>query len=68
MTLAFFIDQNNEPNGLYFVFNGKKDIVSAIDKAVINKNGKQKIYNLQGCEVKNPQHGIYIVNGKKVVL
>lgn len=26
------------------------------------------IYDLQGRRVKNPQHGIYIVNGKKVIL
>ena len=27
-----------------------------------------KIYNLQGCQVTNPTHGIYIVGGRKVVI
>ena len=27
-----------------------------------------KFYNLQGQEVKNPTKGIFIVNGKKVIL
>lgn len=32
-----------------------------------NETKEKVIYDLQGRRVKNPQHGIYIVNGKKVV-
>ena len=43
-------------------FTGVKEIVS---KPINN----DKIYNIQGIEVKNPSmRGIYIINGKKVVL
>ena len=43
-------------------FTGVKEIVS---KPINN----DKIYNIQGIEVKNPtMRGIYIINGKKVVL
>ncbi len=31
-------------------------------------SGETKIYNLSGQRVTNPQHGIYIVNGKKVYI
>lgn len=30
--------------------------------------GTTKIYTLDGREVKTPQHGVYIVNGKKVMV
>ena len=30
--------------------------------------GKRVIYNLQGQRVKNPTHGVYIVDGKKVMI
>ena len=33
-----------------------------------NNSGETKIYNLAGQRVKTPQHGIYIVNGKKVYI
>lgn len=32
------------------------------------RNANDKIYNLQGIEVKNPSKGIYISNGRKIVL
>ena len=32
------------------------------------RNTNDKIYNLQGIEVKNPSKGIYISNGRKIVL
>ena len=33
-----------------------------------SRNGNGTIYNLQGQKVDNPRHGIFIVNGKKVVI
>lgn len=34
----------------------------------IKINANDKIYNLQGIEVKNPSKGIYIRNGKKIII
>ena len=52
-TSARFLD--NDATGI----NG----VQAIEKVLDGK-----FYNLQGQEVKNPIKGIFIVNGKKVIL
>jgi hypothetical protein len=43
--------------------------VDAIDKVQTNTlSGRRVIYNLRGQRVANPTHGIYIVDGKKVVI
>lgn len=47
------------------VIDGEETSIDAIDTATVN-NGK--LYNLNGQEVKNAQKGIFIQNGKKVVL
>ncbi len=46
------------------------DETTAIDGASLKKNAesRKQIYDLQGRRVNNPQQGIYIVNGKKVVI
>lgn len=36
------------------------------ERIAVRKDGK--IYNLNGCRVSHPQNGIYIVDGKKVVI
>lgn len=41
---------------------------SGINNTVIYQNDDNTIYNLQGQRVDNPQHGIYIRNGKKFVV
>lgn len=41
---------------------------SGIKNTVIYQNDDNTIYNLQGQRVDNPQHGIYIRNGKKFVV
>ena len=41
---------------------------TGIEGVVAAKNSNSKIYNLAGQEVKNAQKGLYIVNGKKVVI
>ena len=54
-----------------FVFDDGEDhnIVNAIE-TVENNNvvDNNAYYNLQGQRVENPQHGVFIHNGKKVVL
>lgn len=51
----------------YFVFDGEATGINAIGKVVAN-NGK--VYNLQGIEMNadNLTKGIYVINGKKVVI
>ena len=46
------------------VVNAATNVIRSVETAV-NSN---KVYDLQGREVKAPGKGIYIVNGKKVVL
>lgn len=43
-------------------------VESAIDEISTPDNAPAVIYDLQGRKVTNPGHGIFIVNGKKVVL
>ena len=44
------------------------DEATGIDSVTRDALTNGKVYNLQGQEVKNAQKGIFIVNGKKVVL
>ena len=39
-----------------------------IENSVLEAQGSQLIYDLQGRRVENPTKGIYIVDGKKVIL
>ena len=45
-----------------------EDATGIADIAGHTDSGETKIYNLAGQRVKNPQRGIYIVNGKKVYI
>ncbi|WP_028896397.1 hypothetical protein [Prevotella sp. HUN102] len=51
------------------IFTGKKKVATGINQIErTNDSSKPEIvYNLNGQRVDNPQHGIYIVNGKKVI-
>lgn len=53
-----FKDANGNTSGLGAIINGDT-IIPADDN---------RIYDLTGREVKNPQHGIFIMNGKKIKL
>ena len=45
-----------------------KDVPTAIENIHSTVISDNRIYDLQGRLVKNPSHGIYIINGKKVVI
>jgi hypothetical protein len=50
---------------LAFVFGGEATGISGTLKA----NGEDSVlYNLSGQRVENPTKGLYIVNGKKVII
>ena len=55
----------NSVKGLSFVFGDSADAISAVEMAE-RMNGT--IYNLAGQRVEKAQRGIYIVNGKKVII
>ena len=41
---------------------------TGIDKMEHKEKGMETIYDLNGCIVKNPTKGIYIINGKKTIV
>lgn len=52
---------------LSFVFGDEESETTAI-KAVVNEQAREGVYDLQGRKVTNPSKGLYIVNGKKVII
>ena len=44
------------------------DTATGLDGIRENRSGDGTVYNLQGQKVENPSRGIYIINGKKVVV
>ena len=55
-------------NGYRFDFSGITGI-SEVSDEVKGENGEVKtVYDLQGRKVENPTNGIYIINGKKVLV
>ena len=64
-----YIDVDNtvaKPATVRIAIDG--DVVTAIEGLEIVNTNNGKIYNLNGQEVKKAQKGLYIVNGKKVVI
>lgn len=45
-----------------------KGSTTLIERIEASETGKAGIFDLQGRKVVNPSHGIYIVNGKKIIL
>ena len=55
--------------GRWQEYEGSDDDLSSITKAIIEtENATTPVYNLSGQKVTNGKKGIYIVNGKKVVI
>ena len=52
---------------LSFVFGDEESETTGI-KAVVNEQAREGVYDLQGRKVTNPTKGLYIVNGKKVII
>ena len=48
--------------------NFEKGGATGIKAAELNTNSENTIYNLQGQKVEKPEHGIYIVDGKKTYI
>ena len=78
-TATYTVELNSPISGtLPFRFSGDNQVVMIIKLFTNSTSGigevitlpaiNNKIYNLQGIEIQNPTKGIYISNGKKVVI
>lgn len=66
---AYFVNESTgeaASKGINFDFGDETNGISLIEDAQNSKNGN--IYNLQGQKVNHAQKGVYIVNGKKIVV
>ena len=66
-TAYYYLDESRKqgnPSG----FLGLADDVDAINNVTFNENEEMTIYDLQGRRVQHPVKGIYIINGKKVMV
>ena len=63
---AFFPAQGNAAKECTFTIDGESTGIIGIDGEIIETTGN--IYDLQGRKVNKPSHGVYIVNGKKIVI
>lgn len=60
----FLSDANSAPSRITMSFNDSKTTVIK-DGKVVRDN---KVYNLSGQQVKNPAKGVYVKDGKKVII
>ena len=60
----------NNPSGAKVMFHFDDDATTGIEDITIDgeNKGNDTFYNLNGQRVSNPQRGIYIHNGKKVII
>ena len=60
----------NNPSGAKVIFHFDDDATTGIEDITIDgeNKGNDTFYNLNGQRVSNPQRGIYIHNGKKVII
>lgn len=49
-------------------YKGEDETTMVITHSIINKSLPQMLYDLQGRYIKNPGKGVFIVNGKKIVI
>lgn len=59
-------DSASEAKGLTLVFGGEETGISEVSGAV--RNGSEQWYTISGQRVCAPSKGLYIVNGKKVIV
>ena len=55
-------------HGYLYSINGQTSKSTGIEAITAKKLEKSVIYNLQGIRVDNAQKGLYIINGKKLVV
>ncbi len=76
LTIGMRIDGNNVENNwsvfdnfkLEYLGNGEENMPDAIQGVEANSNAEVKIYDITGRQVSKAVKGIYIINGKKVLV
>ena len=65
-----YLKLENIPSGAKVMFHFDDDTTTGIEDITIDgeNKGNDTFYNLNGQRVSNPQRGIYIHNGKKVII
>ena len=65
-----YLKLENVPSGAKVIFHFDDDTTTGIEDITIDgeNKGNDSFYNLNGQRVSNPQRGIYIHNGKKVII
>ena len=65
-----YLKLENVPSGAKVMFHFDDDTTTGIEDITIDgeNKGNDTFYNLNGQRVSNPQRGIYIHNGKKVII
>ena len=59
-------DKFNKPNAVQYL--GEFEDTDGIVQMVIPENKMGEVFSITGMKVNNPSNGIYIVNGKKVII
>lgn len=59
---------NFKDSKLYTHFSGKMTTTTGIDKKEHENNAKEVIYDITGKKVSQARKGLYIINGKKVMI
>ena len=64
------LDSNNQAKGFSFRFDDDDPSTTGIENIEIaeDANDSAPYYNLNGMRVNNPAKGVYIHNGKKVII
>ena len=66
---AFLIlDESLAAAGANIQFVSAEEYADGINETVVAAEGSKNVYDLQGRLVSNPTKGLYIVNGKKMVI
>lgn len=63
-----YLNETAEANALHIVILGDEDIATGIMDLSAEPAAKTAIYNINGVRVNSPQKGLYIQNGKVVVI
>lgn len=65
---AWFVNESTDEAGSRISFNFGDDVITGINEVLTNGQDAEAVYNLQGQRVVNAKKGLFIQNGKKVVI
>lgn len=65
---AFVATSNTSPNYMAFAARVTESDVTSVKAITTQQEGAKTYYNLSGLQVKHPTKGVYIANGKKLIV